>query len=155
MINALSIRESAASGRGNQFKEAKSRAATLPKLSDLGVRRSHGRLGAKLTKSCQFHRCDRPPAIRHRVGFEMSNSWTRPPEKGPTGTVQKPHMRGFQKLHILAMWREATTGKKGRPSKENSDNVTIKPERGNSRAYTLDRLRRERRRSAKQGCDQK
>jgi hypothetical protein len=46
---------------------------------------------------------------------------------------------------VLTMWREATTGKRGRPAKaDNSDNVTIKPERGNSRAYTLDRLKRER-----------
>ena len=47
---------------------------------------------------------------------------------------------------IEALWRGATTGKPGRPSKdqENSDNVTIKSERGNNRAYTLDRLKRER-----------
>jgi hypothetical protein len=44
------------------------------------------------------------------------------------------------------MFREATTGKRGRPpkdeAKENSDNVTIKSERGNSRAHLLDRLTR-------------
>jgi hypothetical protein len=47
-------------------------------------------------------------------------------------------------VEVLAMWREATTGKPGRPSKENNDNVIIKSKQGNSRAYALDRLKRER-----------
>jgi hypothetical protein len=45
---------------------------------------------------------------------------------------------------VLGMYRKAMTRKKGRPSKEeNGDIVTISPERGNSLAYTLDRLSRE------------
>jgi hypothetical protein len=40
----------------------------------------------------------------------------------------------------LALFREATVGKQG----AHGDNVTMKPERGNS-AYTLDRLKRENR----------
>jgi len=43
----------------------------------------------------------------------------------------------------LKMWRQATTASQGRPL-EKSDNVTVYPRRGNSRAYTLDRLSRER-----------
>jgi len=43
---------------------------------------------------------------------------------------------------ILAIWREATTAEKHVHT--DGDNVTIKPERGNKRAYTLDRLKRER-----------
>jgi len=45
---------------------------------------------------------------------------------------------------VEAMFHRATTGKKGRPPKENGDIVTIKSERGHSRAYVLDRLKRER-----------
>lgn len=46
----------------------------------------------------------------------------------------------------LAMWRQATTAPVGHPTtdKINNDNVIIKPEQGNSRAYTLDRLKDER-----------
>jgi hypothetical protein len=42
----------------------------------------------------------------------------------------------------LAMFREATTGKKH--AHADGDNITIKPERGTSKAYILDRLKRER-----------
>jgi hypothetical protein len=42
----------------------------------------------------------------------------------------------------LAMWREAVTPGKGKPS-HNPDNVSITDGHGNSRSYTLDRLRRE------------
>lgn len=49
---------------------------------------------------------------------------------------------------VLTMWREATVGKHGgdRKSKDviKSDNITLDPKRGTSRAYTLDRLKRER-----------
>lgn len=41
---------------------------------------------------------------------------------------------------VLAMWRDATTPKQG----AHRDNVTMKREGGNSRAYTLARLKRER-----------
>jgi hypothetical protein len=44
---------------------------------------------------------------------------------------------------LLAMWREAMVGKVGRPAKENHDNV-MHSRQGNSRAYTLNRLKRER-----------
>jgi len=44
---------------------------------------------------------------------------------------------------VLALWRKATTGHRGKPRKENSSNRTIKPTRGTTRAYTLDRLKRE------------
>lgn len=50
-------------------------------------------------------------------------------------------------VEVLAMWREATTGKPGRRWKSNitnNDNVINKGQQGNSRAYTLDRLKRER-----------
>lgn len=43
-----------------------------------------------------------------------------------------------------ALWREATTANKGKRPKDNNDNVIIKPAQGNTRAYTLDRLKRER-----------
>jgi hypothetical protein len=50
-------------------------------------------------------------------------------------------------VDALTMWREAITGKKGKRAKkvttDNSDNITIKPKRGTSRAYTLARLKRE------------
>ena len=45
---------------------------------------------------------------------------------------------------VEALWREATTSKP-HVHKVDGDNVTIKPSRGNKRAYTLDRLKRERR----------
>jgi hypothetical protein len=45
---------------------------------------------------------------------------------------------------ILQMWRQATTGAK-HVHHADTDNVSIKPGHGNSRAYTLDRLKRERR----------
>ena len=41
---------------------------------------------------------------------------------------------------LLAMWRKAMVGKQG----AHSDNITMRPERGTSLAYTLDRLQRER-----------
>jgi len=44
---------------------------------------------------------------------------------------------------VLYMWRKATKGGKGRPPK-NSDRVTIKSKRGNSKDYLLDRLEQER-----------
>ena len=48
----------------------------------------------------------------------------------------------------LQMWRAATTAKKGGDRKSDNaikrDNVTNDPERGNAKAYTLDRLKRER-----------
>jgi predicted RNA-binding Zn-ribbon protein involved in translation (DUF1610 family) len=44
---------------------------------------------------------------------------------------------------VLAMWRAATTAPVGKPS-HNNDNVSIKPRHGNSLAYTLDRLERQR-----------
>jgi hypothetical protein len=46
---------------------------------------------------------------------------------------------------VLVMYRNAITRKKGtnQYTKVDSDNVTIQPERGNSIAYTLDRLSRE------------
>jgi hypothetical protein len=44
----------------------------------------------------------------------------------------------------LVLFRQITTGKVGRPSKENNDNIIIKSAQGTSRAYTLDRLKRER-----------
>jgi hypothetical protein len=43
----------------------------------------------------------------------------------------------------LTLWREATTAKP-HVHVGDGDNVTIKPERGNARAYTLARLKRER-----------
>lgn len=43
----------------------------------------------------------------------------------------------------LTMWRQATTAEK-HLHKADGDNVTISPKRGNSVAYTLDRLSRER-----------
>jgi hypothetical protein len=43
---------------------------------------------------------------------------------------------------LLQMWRKATTGAKH--VRADPDNVSIKPEHGNTRAYTLDRLKRER-----------
>ena len=46
----------------------------------------------------------------------------------------------------LAKFRRLTTAPVGKPAgnaKFNSDNITIKPERGTSRAYTLDRLQRD------------
>jgi hypothetical protein len=46
---------------------------------------------------------------------------------------------------ILALFRKATTRGKGQPKKSNGDIITIKPERGTSRAYLLERLQRERR----------
>jgi len=49
---------------------------------------------------------------------------------------------------VLAMWREAMTDKKGKRTKNNSDNITIinKPKsgRGTSRAYAVSRLKRQR-----------
>jgi hypothetical protein len=44
---------------------------------------------------------------------------------------------------VVALWREAITPAKHVHS--DGDNGTIKPERGNSRSYTLSRLKRERR----------
>lgn len=45
----------------------------------------------------------------------------------------------------LALWRDATTGKRGKRAKgDNNDNVIINAAQGNSRAYTLARLKRER-----------
>jgi hypothetical protein len=41
------------------------------------------------------------------------------------------------------MFRQAMTGKK-HVHRSDGDNITIKPKRGTSRAYTLDRLQRER-----------
>jgi hypothetical protein len=40
------------------------------------------------------------------------------------------------------MWRKETIAKKGRPP-ENGSNRTIKPIRGTTKAYTLERLNRE------------
>jgi len=45
---------------------------------------------------------------------------------------------------VLALWRKATTGHQGRPPKQKNDNIIVKPKQGTSRAYTLDRLKRER-----------
>jgi hypothetical protein len=42
------------------------------------------------------------------------------------------------------MWRGATTAKHGGDRTSKSANVTLEARRGNSRAYTLDRLKRER-----------
>lgn len=42
------------------------------------------------------------------------------------------------------MWREATTASVGRPSENNTSIRSIKPVHGTTRAYTLDRLQRER-----------
>ena len=44
---------------------------------------------------------------------------------------------------MLALFRQVTVGKK-HVHKADGDNVTIRDGRGNSRAYTLDRLQRER-----------
>jgi len=46
----------------------------------------------------------------------------------------------------LVLWREAMTGKKGKRVKDNSDNVTIinHAERGNTRSYTVSRLKKQR-----------
>jgi len=45
----------------------------------------------------------------------------------------------------LVLLREVTTEKKGGDRVSNSDNVTIRnePDRGNSKAYSLDRLKRD------------
>lgn len=55
-----------------------------------------------------------------------------PPEKVEALLKDEPE--------VLALWRKATTGKQG----AHTDNVSMKPEHGNSRAYTLARLKRER-----------
>ena len=49
-------------------------------------------------------------------------------------------------VETLALWREAMTGKKGKRVKDNSDNVTIinHAERGNTRSYTVSRLKKQR-----------
>src|SRR5690606_15336671 len=46
---------------------------------------------------------------------------------------------------MLPMFREAMKGKPGRPPKERGNNVTPidRPQKGNSKAYTLSRLQRE------------
>jgi hypothetical protein len=43
---------------------------------------------------------------------------------------------------LLAMWRAEITGKK-HVHRSDTDNISIKPKHGTSRAYTLDRLKRE------------
>jgi hypothetical protein len=48
------------------------------------------------------------------------------------------------KVHRGKLGRKPMTDPTPTPPWADGDNVTIKPERGNSRAYTLDRLRRER-----------
>jgi len=68
---------------------------------------------------------------------------TTPPLAGCGWPPEKVEALIKDDSEVLAMWRAATTGKPGRPQK-NSDIVTIKSERGNTRAYTLDRLKRER-----------
>lgn len=42
----------------------------------------------------------------------------------------------------LTLWREAVTAPVGKPG-HNNDNIIIKPEQGTSRAYALERLKRE------------
>jgi hypothetical protein len=51
----------------------------------------------------------------------------------------EPQIPGVPNLPL----RAAITPPRGKPG-HNNDNVIIKPEQGNSRAYTLDRLKRER-----------
>jgi hypothetical protein len=59
-----------------------------------------------------------------------------------------PAIAGLCAAISALLWHNATTGKHGGDRKTataiKSDNVTLKPRRGNSRAYTLDRLKRER-----------
>jgi len=59
-----------------------------------------------------------------------------PPEKVEALLKDEPE--------VLALWRKATTGKRHVHKADDNNNVIIKPRQGNSRAYTLDRLKRER-----------
>ena len=52
--------------------------------------------------------------------------------------VRKP----VGEAETLALWREATVGET-HAHRDDSDNVTITPERGNGKSYTLSRLKRE------------
>jgi hypothetical protein len=49
---------------------------------------------------------------------------------------------GLKAPDVLTVWQEAIVGAKGRPHL-NSDNVTIKSNRGNSKADTLRRLKKD------------
>lgn len=67
-----------------------------------------------------------------------------PPLKGCGWQPDKVEALIKDEPETLALWRGATTGRKGkRAASDNSDNITIKSPRGTNRAYTLDRLKRE------------
>ena len=70
---------------------------------------------------------------------------TSNPPKGVGATLPMVEKLIADDAEALAEFRKATTAGKGRKPKHitNGDNITINPERGTSRAYTLDRLERE------------
>jgi hypothetical protein len=77
----------------------------------------------------------------------LGNYLTSPPPNGVGIKLDTVEKLIADDPEAAAAYREEMTGKKGRPpSQENTDIVSIKqkPKHGNTRAYTLDRLKRER-----------
>jgi hypothetical protein len=92
------------------------------------------------------HRVHRGKEFRHARFIDFI---TAKPLAGCGWPLEKVEALIKDEPEILALWREATTGAKGRPEKpkENAYNISNnhQPVRhGTSRAYTLDRLKRER-----------
>ena len=74
------------------------------------------------------------PSLRELVTRKPLEGWGQNPDK--IEAVIKDHPE------VLALWREAMTNE---PHKHTSDsnNITITPERGTGKAYTVSRLKRE------------
>lgn len=66
---------------------------------------------------------------------------TRSPPHGLGATIEQATDWVRRDPLAYAMFTKETTGKVGRPSKETHDNVMIKAQQGNSRAYRVKRLR--------------
>jgi hypothetical protein len=81
---------------------------------------------------------DEKPSVRQDVSITTKPlaGCGRPPEKLEALLVKEPE--------VQALYREATTAGQGRPAKEKTDIVSLKPKHGNSATYTLSRLKRER-----------
>lgn len=85
---------------------------------------------------------------RTQRGKTVSNSSflefiTAKPLRGCGWPPQKVEALLKDDAEVLALWHDATTARKGRPDK-NGDIVTIKPQRGNSKADTLAKLKKQR-----------
>ena len=101
-----------------------------------------------VNERCQCGHCgdDAGPMYLHARCHPDAPPWDRPttaPRRGWGVELARIEAVIRHDAEVLQMFRAATTRRRGGQVGTNSDNVTIQPGRGNSRAYTLDRLKRE------------